>query len=111
MCGNLGLSPHQKITLALWMLCYRLCADATDKYCRISETTATRSMKQFCLVIRDEFEAYRMGQPTCANFEKQLAINVAHDFLGMFAILDCMHYEWNNCPMAWHGDFGDRDGK
>jgi hypothetical protein len=29
----------------------------------------------------------------------------------MFASLDCMHYEWKNCPIAWQGDFGDRDGK
>jgi hypothetical protein len=44
-CGFLGLSPHQKITSALRMLCYGLCADATDEYCRTSETTAMRSLK------------------------------------------------------------------
>jgi hypothetical protein len=41
----------------------------------------------------------------------QFAINAARGFLGMFASLDCMHYEWKNCPVAWQGDFGDRDGK
>ena len=29
----------------------------------------------------------------------------------MFASLDCMHYEWKNCPVAWQGDYGDREGK
>jgi hypothetical protein len=29
----------------------------------------------------------------------------------MFVFLDCMHYKWKNCPVAWQGDFGDRDGK
>jgi hypothetical protein len=29
----------------------------------------------------------------------------------MYASLDCMHYEWKNCPIAWQGDFGDRSGK
>jgi hypothetical protein len=28
----------------------------------------------------------------------------------MFALLNCMHYEWKNCPVAWQGDYGDRDG-
>jgi hypothetical protein len=22
-----------------------------------------------------------------------------------------MYYEWRNCPIAWQGDFGDRDEK
>ena len=29
----------------------------------------------------------------------------------MFALLDCMHYEWKNCPIAWQDDYGDREGK
>jgi hypothetical protein len=29
----------------------------------------------------------------------------------MFASLNCMYYEWRNCPIAWQGDFGDRDEK
>ena len=29
----------------------------------------------------------------------------------MFGSLDCMHWEWKNCLMAWQGDFGDRQGK
>lgn len=52
-----------------------------------------------------------MRQPTQADFEQQLAINAQRGFPGMFASLDCMHYEWKNCPVAWQGDFGDRDAK
>lgn len=48
VCGSLGLSPHQKITAALRMLCYGICADAIDEYCRTSETTAMKSLKRFC---------------------------------------------------------------
>jgi hypothetical protein len=109
--GRLGLSPHQKITSALRMLYYGLCADATDEYCRTSETTAMDCMKPFCLAIRAEFEEHYLRQPTRADFDKQLAINSARGFPGMFASLDCMHYEWKKCPVAWQGDFGDRDGK
>ena len=52
-----------------------------------------------------------MRQPTRVDFEKQLAINATRGFPGMFGFLDCMHYKWKNCPVAWQGDFGDRDGK
>ena len=28
----------------------------------------------------------------------------------MFASLDCMHYEWKNCPIAWQGSFQGKGG-
>lgn len=68
-------------------------------------------MKQFCVAIHEEFGDYHLRQPTWADFEKQLAINAKHGFPGMFASLDYMHYKWKNCPVAWQGDFGNKDGK
>jgi hypothetical protein len=93
------------------MLCYGLCVDATDEYYKTSESTAMESLKRFCVAIRVEFGDYHLRQPTQADFEKQLAINADRGFPSMFASLDCMHYEWKNCPVAWQGDFGDRHGK
>jgi hypothetical protein len=61
--GFLGLSPHQKITSTLRMLCYGMCADATDEYCRTSESTTMESLKRFCLAIRAEFEDYHCISP------------------------------------------------
>jgi hypothetical protein len=49
--GFLGLSPHEKITSALRMLSYGMCADATDEYSKTSESTAMESLKRFCLAI------------------------------------------------------------
>ena len=109
--GVLGLSPHQKITSALRMLGYGLCVDATDEYCRTSEATAMESLKRFCVAIREEYEAHHLRQPNQGDFERQFAINRDRGFPGMFASLDCMHYEWKNCPVAWQGDYGDRNGK
>lgn len=54
---------------------------------------------------------YHLKQPTQADFEKQLAINVEYRFPGVFVSLDYMHYKWKNCPIAWEGDFGYSDGK
>jgi hypothetical protein len=110
-CGLIGLSSRQKITAALRMLSLGVCADSMDDYCRTSESTAMECMKRFCVAVRAEFGDHHMRQPTRADFEKQLSINAQRGFPGMFASLDCMHYLWKNCPVAWQGDFGDRDGK
>lgn len=29
----------------------------------------------------------------------------------MFAFIDCMHYHWKNYPVAWQGDYGNKDEK
>ena len=110
-CGLCGLSPHQKITSVLCMLYYGMCTDATDEYCRTSESTALESLRRFCRAIRAIYEPYHLKQPTKADFEKHFAINERRGFPRMFGSLDCMHWEWKNCPIAWQGDFGDRDGK
>ena len=110
-CGLVGLSARQKITAALRMFSLGVCVDAMDEYCRTSESTTMECMKRFCVAVRAEFGEYQLRQPTRADFLQQLGINSARGFPGMFASLDCMHYEWKNCPVAWQGDYGDREGK
>ena len=29
---------------------------------------------------------------------------------GLFGSIDCMHYQWKNCPVAWNGQYLDKDG-
>jgi hypothetical protein len=92
-CGLPGFSSHQKIIAALRILCYGMCTDATNEYCRTNERTAMESLKRFCMAVRLEFEAYYLRQPTRVDFDRQLAINSARGFPRMFANLKCMHYE------------------
>ena len=51
VCGFLGLSLHQKITSALRMLCYGVCGDAINEYCRTSKSIVIESLKRFCLAL------------------------------------------------------------
>jgi len=83
------------------MLALGMCADAMDEYCRTSESNVLECMKWFFKVVWAEFESYHLHQSTREDFEKQLEINATRGFPGMFASLDCMHYEWKNCPVAY----------
>jgi hypothetical protein len=110
VCGLWGLSSIQKYIAALCMLAYEVTTDATDEYCRIGESTAMESMKRFCKAIRVQFGDHHLRQSNREDFETQLSINAERGFFGMFASLDYMHCKWKNCPVAWQGDFGDKDG-
>nr|GEV20242.1 protein ALP1-like isoform X1 [Tanacetum cinerariifolium] len=39
------------------------------------------------------------------------AHNRIHGLPRMLCSIDCMHWEWINCPKAWHGQFGRGDKK
>jgi hypothetical protein len=108
--GRPGLSSLQKCTAAIRMLAYGIPADATDEYCRTGESTAIEAMKRFTVAVRGCFESTFLRQPSREDFLRQIGINVARGFPGMFGSLDCMHWTWKNCLVVWQGQFQDKDG-
>ncbi|CAM6087889.1 unnamed protein product [Calypogeia fissa] len=109
---KMGLSGLQKVTVALCQLAFGIGADATDEYCRLGEATAHESLYTFCLAVRELYQEQQyLRKPQRADFERLLVVNKKRGFPSMFASLDCMHYEWKNCLVAWQGQFSDKDGK
>ena len=62
--GKLGASPLQKVMAALRQLAYGCSADSLDEYCRQGESTALRSMKEFCRSVVSCFEGEFLRDPT-----------------------------------------------
>src|SRR3954470_20844592 len=109
--GRLGLSPLQKITTAVRILAYGCSADHCDEYIKIGQSTAIATLKEFCSTMIELFEAQYLRSPTTEDIARLLEEGVSRGFPGMLGSLDCMHWEWKNCPVGWHGSHKGRSHK
>ncbi|XP_071708781.1 protein ALP1-like [Rutidosis leptorrhynchoides] len=74
--GRLGFTTEQKITSALRQLAY---GTAVDIYLR---------------------------KPTSSDIARLYSAHEEkHGFKGMLGSIDCMHWKWKNCPVAWKGQY------
>ena len=103
--GVLGLSCFQKITAAMRMLTYGVPADATDEYVRIGESTALESLRRFVAAVVEIFGEEYLRHPNEADVARLLAMGEQKGFPGMLGSIDCMHWEWKNCPMQSQGQY------
>ncbi|XP_057435838.1 uncharacterized protein LOC130728393 [Lotus japonicus] len=105
-----GISPLAKCTTAMRMLAYGVAADAVDEYIKIEGTTTLECLRRFCKGIIRLYEHEYLRAPTEADLQKILHVSEMRGFPGMIGSIDCMHWEWKNCPKAWEGQFtrGDK---
>ncbi|XP_065861674.1 uncharacterized protein [Euphorbia lathyris] len=101
-----GLTPLQKCTAALRILAYGSPADALDEYIKISECTALECVEIFCRAVIEVYGPVYMRRPNNADVQRLVQMHEEHHgFPGMLGSLDCMHWEWKNCPVAWKGQY------
>ena len=109
--GVLGLLPQQKMTGALRMLAYGAAVDQCTKITRMGESTALGCMKKFCQQVECTFGPEYLRTPTKANLRRLLVRADHRGFPGMIGSIDCMHWEWKNCPTGWQGAYTRRKGR
>uniref|UniRef100_A0A0D3ASC5 Myb-like domain-containing protein n=1 Tax=Brassica oleracea var. oleracea TaxID=109376 RepID=A0A0D3ASC5_BRAOL len=109
--GRLGLSALQKCTAAIRVLAYGTAADAVDEYLRLGETTTRSCVENFMEGIIYLFGDEYLRRPTPAGLQRLLDIGEYRGFPGMIESIDCMHWEWKNCPTAWKGQYSRGSGK
>ena len=102
---RLGLSAFQKMIAAIRMLAYGTTADLCDEYVSIGETTTMKYLKKIVKVVVSNFSEEYLRSPTNNDIARLLALGESRGFPGMLGSIDCMHWKWKNCPIAWQGNF------
>ncbi|XP_024004777.1 uncharacterized protein LOC112081941 [Eutrema salsugineum] len=109
--GRFGLSALQKCTAAIRMMAYGCAADAVDEYLRLGASTALLCLENFTDGIIQLFGDEYLRRPTSDDLQRLLDNGEARGFPGMIGSIDCMHWEWKNCPTAWKGQYTRGSGK
>jgi hypothetical protein len=103
--GLPGFSTIQKVTTAIRKLAYGGSADRLDKYIRMGESTILETVSKFTRTIVEKYGHIYLRQPNAQDIARLLHIAKERDFPGMLGSIDCMHWEWEKCPTALHGQY------
>jgi hypothetical protein len=77
----------------------------------MSESTCIESMYDFSQTVISVFGEEYLREPNMKDTQRLLSINEKRRCPGMIGSIDCMYWEWKNCPFAWQGQHsGHTDG-
>ncbi|XP_010666433.1 uncharacterized protein LOC104883589 [Beta vulgaris subsp. vulgaris] len=107
---QLGLLSLQNCTAVIRMLVYGVAADSLDEYVRIRGSITRIALIKFTKGVINQFGVEYLRQPTPNDLARLLRFGEEHGFLGMIGNIDCMHWEWKKCLLAWKGQYQGRTG-
>ncbi|XP_068309749.1 uncharacterized protein [Pyrus communis] len=109
--GRQSLSPHQKLTSAFQMLANGCSVNSIDECCRLAKSTSIKNLKRFCKAIEAIYKAIYLCKPNYEDLKRLLCKADKRGFPVMIRSLDCMHWEWKNCPTVWAVQFKGHHNK
>ena len=110
--GVMSFSVIMKCTCALRQLAFGIHPDALDEYLQIGEHCARDCLDFFTMCIIQLYEKEFLRKPSETDIHKLYdAHSMVHKIPGMLGSIDCMHWEWKNCPKEWQGQFHRGDKK
>ncbi|KAI2500547.1 Plant transposon protein [Fragilaria crotonensis] len=107
---KLGFTALQKVCSAVRLLTSGVSpTEHNDKY-RMATTTGMECMKRFCHGVNAIYGDKALRHPTSDDINRLLDEGNAVGFPGCIGSIDCMHWQWKNCPSAWKGMFQGKEG-
>ena len=100
--GKFGLIALQKVVAAPGQLTYGVASDAVDEYVRIGESTARKSLSEFCKSVVSRF-AWYLREPSLEDMKRIESQFSSVGFPGCIGVVDCAGWDWANYPKALQG--------
>ena len=107
--GLLGFTPLQKCVASLRLLTSGVSPRELDDKYRMATSTGLKTMQQFCEAVGSIFGDQALRSPTKEDIDRLLDEALVAGWPGCLGSIDCMHWEWKNCPSSWKGMFQGRD--
>jgi len=76
----------------------------------MAASTGLEAMKRTCKGIIAVYSDTALWHPTINDVNRLLDEGGKAGFPGCIGSIDCMHWEWKNCPSAWKGMFQGKSG-
>ena len=110
--GRKSIGAVLKCTSAVRQLAYGNSPDAFDEYLQIGERCARQCLEYFTKCIHVLYYEKYLRRPNSDDIENIYALHEEkHKLPGMLGSIDCMHWDWKNCPKALQAQFKRRDHK
>ncbi|GKE36900.1 ALP1-like protein [Tanacetum coccineum] len=110
--GRKSIGPILKCTSVIRQLAYGTAPDAFDEYLQIDARTSRECLDNFTKCIHVLYNHKFLRRPSATDIEKTYKLHEEkHGLPGMLGSIDCMHWDWKNCPKSLHGQFKRRDHK
>ena len=102
---KLGFTALQKVCSAVRLLKSVVSPMEHDDKYRMATTTGMECMKRSCHGVNAIYGDEALRHPTLDDVNRLLDEGDAVGFPGCIGSIDCMHWQWKNCPSAWKGMF------
>ena len=107
--GRCGPSALQKIISVMRLISLGCATDSVAEYTGVKAECARDALYSFCNFICRTYGPEYLGRWGEEELKKEMEVNAKRGFPGMMGSIDCTHWKWRNCPIAWQGMYQDRN--
>ncbi|XP_076934842.1 uncharacterized protein LOC143601274 [Bidens hawaiensis] len=91
-------------------MAYGTASDMFDEYLKMSGQHIRSCVYKFSNAIVLLYRSRYLHKPMASEVEQLQAKHAEkHSFVGMLGSIDCTHWDWKNCPTAWHEAVASQD--
>ena len=109
--GRVGPSSMQRMYSVIQQLAFGICSFGVKDYSGVGCALGRDCLYAFCKFIIRRYQHEYLGRWNKEGLIAETAANELRGFPGMIGSIDCSHWVWHRCPMAWQGMYQDRNHK